>query len=35
MFEGAEDEVRSALTRANMAAMIAPTAMTVNPPGVN
>jgi hypothetical protein len=35
MFEDAEDEVRGALARANMTAMITPTTMTANPPGVS
>jgi hypothetical protein len=35
MFEDAEGEVRGALAGANMTAMITPTAMTANPPGVS
>jgi len=35
MFEDAEDEVRGALARANMTAMITLTTMTANPPGVS
>ncbi len=35
MFENTEDELQSALGRANMTAMITQTSMTGNPPGVS